>query len=110
MTPAPMKDVVTNQSRLEHGTRYTAGYAPRIAERDITLPLHIVARSADDFLAKYAKFCEVLAGQVLEIQIKEQPDVTYKCVYRSCTQYEEYSLGIAKFALRLTEPNPNDRD
>lgn len=110
MTPAANKDLVSSASRLEHGTRYIAGYAPRSAERDVQLNLHITARSEADFLTKYAAFCAVLEGEKLDISIKEQPNVTYRCIYRSCTQYQEWGMGIAKFTLRLTEPNPKDRD
>ena len=110
MTPPAAKDLIKNTTRLEHGTSYIT-VNPKFKERDITLSMQMYAPSKTDFYSQYNNFCEdVLATGVLNIVTKYQPNVTYKCIYNSCTQYKQYLGKIAKFSLKLTEPNPTDRD
>lgn len=108
MTPAPLKDVIENESRLEHGSR-TINTNPRKAARDISLPMHMHAHTEEAFLANYAAFCAILETGSLDIWTKYQPATHYKVLYKSCTQFQEYGRGIAKFVLRLYESNPGDR-
>lgn len=107
-TPPSKKERVVNNSRLQHGTRYI-GDVERWDEREITLPIHIVAGSEEDLNRKYDRFVrEVLEPGKLDIRHGLNPDITYKCLYEGCSSYFE-ACGIAKFQLRLVEPNPNDR-
>lgn len=109
MTPPTMKDFVSNTSRLEHGKRIVA-LNPKYDSRELTLEMHLCAKTKSDFLTKYGKFCdEVLATGVVHIQTVHQPNVTYHCTYNSCTQFSAFLSGIAKFSLKLTEPNPANR-
>ena len=108
MTPPPLKEMIENKSRQEHGKR-VVNQNPKIDERELSLPIHITARSKEDFLEKYGKFCEVLAKGTLELKTSYQPNIVYRTIYQSCSQFSEYRLGLAKFTLRLNEPNPNNR-
>lgn len=108
MTPAPMKAFVENSSRLEHGKRVITSN-PKVDERNITLEIHLTAKDKDSFFSKYLSFCEELTTGVLNIRTKYQPTVVYKTVYLSCSQFSQFMQGIAKFSLRLCEPNPKDR-
>ena len=109
MTPAPMKERLTNDVRVEHGSR-TSNRLPRKASRDVTLEIHLSARSRTDFFTKYDLFCsEVLATGQLNIVTKYQAGVTYRMLYVSCTQFTAIVNGLAKFSLKLTEPNPANR-
>ena len=108
MTPPAPKDRITNESRLEHGRR-VINDNPKKAAREVTLDMHMTAASSADFLTRYAAFCSVLADGQLNITTAYQPNVTYKMLYVSCTQYSEFLFKVAKFSLRLLEPNPNDR-
>lgn len=109
MTPAQVKDYVSNESRLEHGKRVVVD-SPKYDSRDITLEMHLIAKSKETFLENYANFCnDVLAKGVLHISTTYQTDVTYHCLYVSCTQFSQYQFGLAKFSLKLTEPNPANR-
>jgi len=109
MTPPAVKSYVTNTSRLEDGKRVVV-YNPRYDSRDITLEMHLVAKDKADFLSKYGNFCDdVLKKGYLYIETVYQPDVVYHCVYNSCTQYSQLINGLAKFSLKLTEPNPANR-
>lgn len=110
MTPPAAKDYPKNQSRLEHGTRYIE-ITTKFKERDITLSLQFVASTKEQFYARYNAFCnEVLATGKVNITTKFIPDVVYRCLYNSCTQYRQYLGKVAKFSLKLTEPDPTDRD
>ncbi len=109
MTPAPLKERITNNSRLEHGKRILNN-APRFDSREVTLDMHLIATNTTDFLNKYQAFCDdVLASGQLTIETKYQSGVVYKMLYVSCTQYSAILNGIAKFTLKLIEPNTKDR-
>ena len=110
MSPPATKEFIKNTSRLEHGTRYITTN-PKFKERDLTLSIQLYAPNKAEFYIRYNLFCkQVLATGLINIRTKYQPNVTYKCVYQSCTQYKQYMGKVAKFSLKLTEPNPEDRD
>lgn len=108
MTPAPMKALIENSSRLEHGKRVVTAN-PKVDERNITLEIHLAAKNKEEFFSRYLSFCEELATGVLNISTKYQQGVVYKTVYLSCSQFSQFANGIAKFSLKLCEPNPKDR-
>lgn len=107
MQPVALKSRVSNESRLEHGKRYINTTLMK-ESREFTLEMHMTSSSWQDYLTKYAAWNALLMGGTLNIVTSWQSGVTYKCLYVSCAQFAEYS-GLAKFALRLIEPNTNDR-
>lgn len=109
MTPAPNKDFIENKSRLESGKRVVITN-PKKDEREISIKFSLKANSLDDFFSKYDSFCAELAKGKLRINTKFQPDVYYNMIYLSCTQFTEYSNGRAVFTLKLSEPNPDNRE
>ena len=108
MTPSPVKDRVTNESRLEHGKR-VLNTNVKTAYRDVTLEMHLTAQSKAEFLTRYASFCSILEQGALNIRTSYQQGVVYKMLYVSCSQFSEFNLRLAKFTLRLLEPNTKDR-
>ena len=109
MTPAPNKEFISNKYRSKDG-KSVIKHNPRLDERDITLPFNMTAKDSDVFMANYAKFCEeILAKGELVIRTKYQPKVWYRCIYLSCTQFSQFIQEIAKFTLKLNEPDPSDR-
>nr|DAX65786.1 MAG TPA: tail protein [Caudoviricetes sp.] len=108
MTPSSNKTFIENESRLEHGKRIVPSN-PRIDSRNLTLQINLTASDEKQFFERYNAFCEELAAGVLEIETKYQPDVAYKTIYQSCSQFSQFMRGIGKFTLKLIEPNPNDR-
>ena len=108
MTPVPNKEYIQNKSRQEHGKRVIVS-DPKLDERDLSLSVHITSKTKEDFLSKYSRFCDVLAKGSIEISTVYQPDIVYRMNYVSCSQFSEFRLGIAKFTLRLNEPNPANR-
>ncbi len=109
MTPPATKDFPKNSSRLESGTRYIT-INPKLKERDVTLSLQFYAETKEAFRANYTAFCNnVLATGKLNISTKYQSGVKYFFIYNSCTQYRQFLFKVAKFSLRLTEYNPENR-
>ena len=108
MTPPSLKERITNNSRLEHGKRMLNN-APRFDSREISLDIHLIAQNCTEFFTRYNSFCEELATGALVIRTKYQPTVYYHTLYVSCTQYTAIIDGLAKFTLKLQEPNPNNR-
>ncbi len=109
MTPAPMKEFIENESRIEHGKRVIISN-PKLSERSLTITFNLTAKDEAQFFSRYASFCEELAKGVLNIKTSYQPNVVYKTIYLSCNQFSQFMRGLAKFSLRLNEPNPTDRD
>lgn len=109
MTPAPCKEFISNKYRTKDG-KHVLKHNPRLDERDITIGFNMVAKDEETFLANYAKFCEdVLSTGELVIRTKFQPDIWYRCIYISCTQFSQFIREMAKFSLKLNESDPSNR-
>lgn len=106
MTPPMQKELIENKSRLEHGKRVVKAN-PKVDERTLTLAINLTAPSEDAFFSRYGSFCEELAKGTLDIRTKYQPDVVYRTLYLSCTQFTQLMRGIAKFSLKVCEYNPS---
>lgn len=110
MTPAPMKEYIENKSRLADGKRVVTANARR-DERSISLPFHLVASSSAEFLDRYGRFCaDVLAKGRFELETRHLSGVTFRLVYKSCSQFAQLRQQIAKFTLKVEEPDPTDRE
>ena len=110
MTPAPNKEFISNKYRSKDG-KSVIKHNPRLDEREIPFQsLFLVTKDSDTFLMNYARFCEeVLAKGELVIRTRFQPNVWYRCIYLSCTQFSQCIREMAKFSLKLNEPDPSDR-
>lgn len=109
MTPAPNKEFISNKYRSKDG-KSVIKHNPRLDEREITLPFNMTAKDSDTFMMNYARFCEeVLAKGELVIRTRFQLNVWYRCIYLSCTQFSQFIQEMAKFSLKLNEPDPSDR-
>ena len=109
MTPPPLKEFVESKSRLQHGKKVVVN-SPKYDDREMTLPFHLIAKSKTEFFQKYDLFCkEVLAPGKFESKTRYQPDVVYRLVYLSCTQFSQFIREMAVFSLKVSEPNPTDR-
>ena len=119
MTPASLKEFVEGKSRLQHGKRVVVN-SPKMEEREVTLPFHIVASSKEEFFYYYRKFCrEVLMAGEFTLTSRWEPSVTYNgvsvpqpvyhLIYQSCTQFRQFDGKMAVFSLKVTEPNPDNR-
>lgn len=122
MTPAPTKSLIENDSRLEDGREVLTSYMKansdnstekvgmvKVDARDVTLSFNLTAKTEAEFLTRYWSFCSELEKGTLDISTSFLPNVVFHMIYQSCQQFSEFLLGIGKFTLRLTEPNPKDR-
>lgn len=111
LTPAPVKAYIENKSALSHGKQVLndQDLPPKLDERDLQLTFYLRANSMEQFLTRYAAFTAVLQAGKVEIRTKYQPKVTYRCNYISCAQFTQFNGRLAKFVLKLNEPNPNNR-
>lgn len=108
MTPPSNKAFIENQSRLQHGKRVITADS-RLDQKNLTLQVHLTAPDERAFMERYSSFCKELETGILNIQTKYQPDIVYKTIYVSCSQFSQFMRGIGKFSLKLNEPNPKDR-
>lgn len=111
LTPTGIKDLVTNDNRLEHGVSVIAGagYIKKDS-RSVSLPFFLEGTSQDDYLSKYEAFLNKIAysGEFcLKVPCLRR---VFKFVYSSCSKYGDYGLKCANFTLKLTEYNPNERE
>lgn len=108
MTPPPIKALIESTYRLKPG-KIVIPKNVVFDSRDLTLEVHFTGKDRDTFYENYKKFCKVLEGGVLLINTKYQPDVYYRCIYVSCTQFRQFVESLAKFQLKLNEPDPTNR-
>lgn len=108
MTPPEMKDYIKTTARTEHGSRLIADNAA-VAERTVSLDMHMTAEDEEHFIDQYTRFCRVLAEGRLVLQTRWQPDVVYRTFFQSCSQYSQLIRGLAKFSLKVIEPDPTNR-
>lgn len=104
LTPAPMKDNPNDDSPLYHGVRYDSA-TPRRNKRELTLVIGFKAKDFETFLSNYGAFCtDILSNQYFTLTCEAG---TFNLLYKSCTQVEEWAKsGVAKFSLKVIEPNP----
>ena len=111
LKPAAVKDYSKNDSRLEDGIRIIAKkeYAKK-KERDIQLPFILEAESETQYLANYEKFLNDIAySGIIYLKVPVMNKV-FKLVYTDCQKFGDFGLKKGNFTLKLTEPNPADRD
>ncbi|MCC8154270.1 MAG: hypothetical protein LIP01_08690 [Tannerellaceae bacterium] len=109
LTPAPMKSFVENKSPLLHGKEIYP-VEPRVDERDIQLSIILSAPDQSTFLKYYSEFLEELQKGIIEMQvICGGMNTTYYFTYVSCQTFNQMNLRLAKYVLRLNEPNPTNR-
>lgn len=108
LMPPAVKEYVSNTSRLENGTRYDISNV-KLAERDLTLEIQMIADNPDQFYSRHQNFCAELSKGSFDLYIDDRPDIVYHLLYRSCQQYTQFVRGIATLALKVTEPDPSNR-
>ena len=116
MTPAGKKEYIKNESPIMDGEEILSvdKYTPKTAARDVQLMIGMKARSLGQFLINYRSFVNELEKGKLDLTVRvwegsEWFEETYHLNYISCPQYSEFNGRLAKFVLKLREPNPKDR-
>lgn len=110
LTPAPVKDYVINDSRLEHGQSViaTQKYAKK-DKRDISITFFLEGKTEEEYLQRYEDFLNKIAYSGEFCLKVPQLKRIFKLVYSQCSQFGDYGLKKGKFVLKLTEYNPDDR-
>lgn len=108
MTPSGMKENLKIESRLENGRRVISNNA-KVNSRNLNLTINLCARTEAEFFRRYASFCDELKTGFLDVRTSFQSNVVYHLEYNDCTQFTQFMRGIAKFTLKCTENNPEDR-
>ena len=108
MTPAPLKEYITNKSPLSAGKKVKP-ITPMVDERDLTLTIFIKAASLQEFLRRYQAFVTELQRGDIVVQTQYEAGVAYRLKYISCQQFSNYNGRLGKFMLRLNEPDPSNR-
>lgn len=109
MTPAPNKSLIESAYRKLPGKKVIPKDVVQDS-REMNLEVHITAPDRSTFYQRYGDFCNELKKGVLEIRTSFQPTVYYRCIYLSCTQFSQFVQQMAKFSLKLSEPDPTNRD
>ena len=110
LSPLPMKDYISNESRLEHGIRVYSPIA-RYAQRSITLEFQIVGENTNDFISKRDAFYNQLSMGKVDLEWSEMPDKVFHLIYTG--KSPSYSSGTSQTACKIKigfdEPNPYNR-
>lgn len=106
----PMKDYVTNKSRLMHGEMVLLG-TPKVDSREVTLSFTISGTSENDYRIKRNMFELELQKGLIAINVPSLGYEVYKLIYLG--KSPSYNMNLARtfseVSIRFKEPNPIDR-
>lgn len=92
LCPAPMKEFITNESRLEHGKRVIYN-EPRFDSRDLTLVFTIEGNTPQQYLVNLQYFNSILAKGKIEIKVPAISDEVFILTYQRSSGF---ALNLAK--------------
>ena len=107
MTPAPNKSLIESTYRKLPGKRVIPKNVVQDS-RELNLEVYITGKDKKTFFQNYAAFCNELKKGTLTIRTSFTGEY-YRCIYLSCTQFTEFVQEMAKFSLKLSEPDPSNR-
>lgn len=106
--PVALKEPITNESRLEHGTRMI--FLNKVASRDVTLNFSIRGSSKADYETKKNSFVALLKAGPITLNIPSRSSDVYTLTYRNSTEYAHSIDGrIGKLTVKFVEYNPASR-
>lgn len=109
--PLLMKEYIEDESRLEHGIRIDTSN-PKVDSREITLGFTITGSSETDYRSKKSAFQTELQNGSFTIRIPALGTQKYKMVYtgKSISYGLSLDRSFGHFTMKVTEPNPMDRE
>lgn len=124
ITPAPMKEGVSNSASTSHGVAYLGETLGKKNERSLSFNIHILAATEAAGWTAYRRFCrEVLDAGYVQMKIVDgtEPFPTYlsgstetagalHLLFVSCQQVGRYRMQLLKWTLTFKEPHPEIRD
>jgi hypothetical protein len=111
LAPAPAKERISNESRLESGRRIDIYTPTRFQARELTLEMHLIADTFEQFLNRWRAFLAAITatGQGIRLVYTVYgQSLTFDLQYLSATQFAAYNGQLGKFAVRFVERNPNN--
>lgn len=106
-TPPPLKQSITNDSRLMNGKEHLR--INKVADRDVSLTFWLCASSYEEYTERLTEFIKELTETQTVLESKFEPGIKYRLDYCSCTQYKSFNGTMAKFIIKFNEPNPTNR-
>lgn len=111
LAPAPAKERISNESRLESGKRIDIYSPTYFQSRELTLEMHLIADTFEQFLSRWRAFLAAITATGEGIRLVYTvygQSLTFDLQYLSCTQFGAYNGQLGKFAVRFVERNPNN--
>lgn len=108
MTPADLKEWVSNEDVTKDGTDYLVPSTPLLAERNVSLHFGIKRDSESEFLTSYNIFVDMLQSGIIDLFVPRLGR-HYFLKFETCTSYDNFSLKACKIAVKFTEPNPRKK-
>ena len=111
LQPSPLKDYLSNESRLENGVRVDVTPS-KINKRSVTLTFVVTNRNGSAMIANLRKFYTLLYGKKIRIRVPEVEDSEYyHLIYtgKSISFGSSLDRSISKLSVKFDEPNPANR-
>lgn len=110
LEPRPLKEYITNESRLEDGVRVLQSI-PRFDKRSLTLEFQITGNTKATFAINKRAFLNILAGREVKLEVPEITTEVFHLLYTG--KSVSYSSGLSGLACKIKvgfdEPNPGNR-
>lgn len=109
--PLTPKDVVENESRLEHGKRVVVGSPVYFKARELTLDFTIEGATPAEFEANKQSFLSAIYQVNVTIQVPKHSANVYRLIYKGKgTDYGmNWQRTFCHMMLKFEEPNPMNR-
>lgn len=102
------KDYISNESRLESGTRYIVG-TTLFKSREVNLPFVLIAPTAGMAKAKESQFRSAMRGEIT-ISVPNDGDDVYHLIPMGMSSYAiNVNRNVIKMTIKFVEQNPNIR-
>lgn len=108
--PNQLKDMVENESRLQHGKRVIKG-AVKFSSRDLSLTFRILGNTPQELKTNKKAFYTFLYKSFFEMKLPQSGTEIYKLRYLGKNvSYGQNGAGTScMITAKFEEPNPNDR-
>lgn len=115
LAPAPVKQMITNTSRLRNGKtviRSSSDYRSlkKLADRDVSLIFNFRSKDYSDLIAKLNSLIEELLSGETVLETSYLPEMAFHLDYISCTQFSQLRGQLSKFIMKFNEPDPTNRN
>lgn len=110
LAPSANKELIENESRLEHGKRVIVEDEAIQESRTLTLTFHILGTNAQDYLSKHEDFVNTIRTGVIKLKVPALGDRIFKLIYKKSISFDiNRRLNSAKISVSFEEINPTDR-